>query len=146
MEPSYKLQVFLLLDNMTATISINWVHWEWMSLLVNRGKCALKFWVIEFVKVIVLPYNMICRFRGCCKLQRGRTTMKLPPPTPTHPLTTHTDTHTETETHSALLTQFPISHCICSRLRESRCATINLRWYFVTKSLWKCCSHFGWLF
>lgn len=86
---------------MTATIS-----WEWMSLLVNRGNCALKFWVIEFVKVIVLPYNTICRFRGGCNLQKGRTTMKLPP---SPPLTANR--HTQTHTLTTSLTQFPISHC-----------------------------------
>lgn len=124
MESSYKLQVFSLLDKMTATIS-----WQWMSLLVNRGNCALKFWVIEFVKVIVLPCNAICRFRAVCNLQKGRTTMKLPPSP--HLPHADTDADTQTQTHSASLTQFPISHCSWFLpQRKPSCATRNLRWYF----------------
>lgn len=65
-ELCYKLYSFSLCDKMTATIS-----WQWMPLPVNRGNCALKFRVIEFVKVIVLPYNVICRFREGVPIYKG---------------------------------------------------------------------------
>lgn len=58
---------------MTATIS-----WQWTLLLLNRENCALKFWVIEFVKVIILLYNTICRFSEGSNLGKGGTFMKLP--------------------------------------------------------------------
>lgn len=119
--------------------SIKWPPlsgWQWMSLLVNRGNYALKFLVIEFAKVIILPFNTICRFRGGCNLQKGRTRMKFPP----SPNVTHT------HTHPASLIQFLISHLLLTLLllptRNLRC--VNFR-YFLTKTLWKHFSHFGWL-
>jgi len=54
MESSYKPHSFSRLDNMN-TIHLYWLYWQGMSLLVNRGAGALKFRVIEFVEVIVLP-------------------------------------------------------------------------------------------
>lgn len=62
-----------LLNRMTATVS-----WQWTLLLLNRENCALKFWVIEFVKVIILLYNTICRFSEGSNLGKGETFMKLP--------------------------------------------------------------------
>lgn len=58
---------------MTAT-----VRWQWTLLLLNRENCALKFWVIEFVKVSILLYNTICRFSEGSNLGKGETFMKLP--------------------------------------------------------------------
>ena len=48
----------------------------------------IALWVIEFVKVIVLPFKAICRFDGGGNLQKGGMAMKLvftplpPPPKP----------------------------------------------------------------